>query len=165
MSDKNMNDISQYLTFTISDEMYALNVLNVKEVQEFSSLTKVPRMPEYMRGIINLRGNVVPVIDLKTKFGLGFTEKNIDTSIIVSEIQLDDKNVTMGLLADSVREVIDLKDSEIEPTPYIGTKIDTAFIKGMGRKDESFIILLEINKVLTISEIKMVASSNTKETE
>jgi len=165
MSNDSRNDISQYLTFTIGDETYALNVLHVKEVQEFVSVTKVPKMPPYMRGIINLRGSVVPVIDLKTKFGMGSTDKTIDTSIIVTEIHLDDKAVTMGLLTDSVREVIDLRDSEIEPTPYIGTRIDTAFIRGMGRKDDVFIILLDINKVLTINEINMVAASKSMETE
>ncbi len=151
------SNTTQYLTFTIDEETYALNVLNVKEVQEFTTISKVPRMPDFMRGIINLRGSVVPVIDLKLKFGLGETLKDIDTSIIVTEVLLDDESVTMGLLTDSVKEVIEMNDEEIEPTPYIGTKIDTAFIKGMGRKDEEFLIVLDIDKVLTVNEVTMVA--------
>ena len=151
------SDMKQYLTFTINDETYALSVSNVKEVQEFSTVSKVPRMPDFMRGVINLRGSVVPVIDLKMKFGLGETEKNIDTSIIVTEMEMEDEMVTMGLLADAVKEVIDMNDEEIEPTPYVGTRIDTAFIRGMGRKDENFLIVLDIEKVLSVSELTMVA--------
>ncbi len=147
----------QYLTFTINDETYALSVLNVKEVQEFTTVSKVPRMPDFMRGVINLRGSVVPVIDLKLKFSLGQTEKTIDTSIIVTEMELEEEMVTMGLLTDAVKEVIDMNDEEIEPTPYVGTRIDTAYIRGIGRKDENFLIVLDIEKVLSISEITMVA--------
>ena len=151
------SNTTQYLTFTVDEETYALNVSNVKEVQEYTSISRVPRMPDFMRGIINLRGSVVPVIDLKLKFGLDETLQDIDTSIIVTEVLLDDEMVTMGLLTDSVKEVIEMNDEEIEPTPYIGTKIDTAFIKGMGRKDEEFLIVLDIDKVLTVSEVTMVA--------
>ncbi len=156
------SNTKQYLTFTINEETYALNVINVKEVQEFTTVSKVPRMPDFMRGVINLRGSVVPVIDLKMKFGLGETEKTIDSSIIVTEVELDDEMVTMGLLADSVKEVIDMVDEEIEPTPYIGTKIDTAFILGMGRKDDHFLIVLDIKKILSINEISMVANQEKK---
>lgn len=163
MEEQAIQEKSQYLTFTISNETYALNVSNVKEVQEFTSLTKVPRMPDFMRGIINLRGSVVPVIDLKMKFGMGSTEKDIDTSIIVTEVMIDEDLVIMGLLTDSVKEVIELKESEIEPTPYIGTKIDTAFIKGMGKKDDNFLIVLDIDKVLTVNEISMLASPDKTE--
>lgn len=163
MEEQTVQEMTQYLTFTISNESYALNVSNVKEVQEFTSLTKVPRMPDFMRGIINLRGSVVPVIDLKMKFGMGSTEKDIDTSIIVTEVTMEDETVTMGLLTDSVKEVIELNDSEIEPTPYIGTKIDTAFIKGMGKKDDNFLIVLDIDKVLTINEISMVSTQEKAE--
>ena len=160
MDEQNIDELAQYLTFRVNDEAYALNVINVKEVQEYTELTKVPRMPDFMRGVINLRGSVVPVIDLKLKFGLGSTEKTIDTSIIVTEVNMEGDLVTMGLLTDSVEEVIELLDSEIEPTPYIGTKIDTAFIRGMGRKDDNFLIVLDINKVLSSNEISMVASQD-----
>jgi purine-binding chemotaxis protein CheW len=151
--------INQYLTFTVSEEAYALNVLNVREVLEFTRLSKVPRMPEFMRGIINLRGSIVPVIDLKLKFGLGFTEKTIDTSIIVCEMVMDDETIVMGLMTDSVKEVIDLDDDDIEPTPYVGAKIDTAFILGMGKKDDKFLIVLNMERILTSNELNMVSTA------
>ena len=163
MVEDNINGVSQYLTFRIDSELYALNVKNVQEVQEYTTVSRVPRMPDYMRGIINLRGSVVPVLDLKIKFGLGITEKDIDTSIIVTEVILDNDTVVMGLMADSVNEVIDMKESEIEPTPYIGTKIDTAFIKGMGRKGDDFLIVLNINKVLSINELTIFATHEKEE--
>jgi purine-binding chemotaxis protein CheW len=111
-----------------------------------------------MRGIINLRGSVVPVLDLKMKFGLGKTEKSIDTSVIVTEMNMDNEMVVIGLLTDAVSEVLELEDRDIEPTPNIGTKVQTEFIKGMGKKDEKFIIILDINKVLTYSEIQASVS-------
>ena len=151
--------INQYLTFTVSEEVYALNVLNVREVLEFSQISKVPRMPDFMRGIINLRGSIVPVIDLKLKFGLSKTEKTINTSIIVCEMVLEEETIVMGLLTDSVSEVIDLDENEIEPTPYVGAKIDTAFILGMGKKDDKFLIILNMEKILTANELNMVSTA------
>ncbi|MDC7221722.1 MAG: chemotaxis protein CheW [Spirochaetales bacterium] len=157
MSDE--KTINQYLTFTVSDEVYALNVLNVREVLEFSQISKVPRMPDFMRGIINLRGSIVPVIDLKLKFDQGATEKTIDTSVIVCEMVMEEETVIMGLLTDSVKEVIDLDANEIEPTPYVGAKIDTAFIQGMGKKDDEFLIVLNMEKILTANELSMVSAA------
>lgn len=147
------NKLNQYLTFTVANELYAINVINIREVLEFQSVTKVPRMPDFMRGIINLRGSVVPVLDLKMKFGLGETEKDIDTSVIVTEMTMDGEMVVIGLLTDTVSEVLDLEDDDIEPTPYIGTRVNTEFIRGMGKKGDAFIIILDINKVLTHQEI------------
>ena len=149
---------NQYLTFKVDEELYAINVTNIREVLEFQTVSKVPRMPEFMRGIINLRGSVVPVIDLKMKFGIGETEKSIDTSVIVTEIKIDDEEIVMGLLTDSVNEVVDIDSDKIEPAPNIGTKIDSSFIRGMGRKDEEFIIILNINKVLTNNELSELAA-------
>jgi len=152
------NSLNQYLTFTVAEELYAINVSHIREVLEFQSVSKVPRMPDFMRGIINLRGSVVPVLDLKMKFGLGKTEKSIDTSVIVTEMSMDNEMVVIGLLTDAVSEVLELEDNEIEPTPYIGTHVQTEFIKGMGKKDETFIIILDINKVLTYQEIQATVS-------
>ena len=155
MSEEIMSN--QYLTFKVNEEKYAFNVLNVREVLELAQLSKVPRMPDFMRGIINLRGSIVPVIDLKLKFGLGMTEKDIDTSIIVCEIIMNDETIVMGLLADSVQEVIDLEDKDIDPTPYVGAEIDTAFIQGMGKRNEEFIIILNMERILTVSELNLVS--------
>jgi purine-binding chemotaxis protein CheW len=146
--------INQYLTFQVGEEDYAINVGNIREVLEFQTVSRVPRMPSYMRGIINLRGSVVPVIDLKMKFDLGVTEKSIDTSVVVTELKIGDEDVVIGLLTDAVSEVVDIEDQDIEPTPHIGTAIDSSFIRGMGRKGDSFIIILNINKILSSGEIK-----------
>lgn len=147
---------SQYLTFTLADEQYAVEVYDVKEVLEYTSVTRVPRTQEFMRGVINLRGSVVPVIDLRLKFGMQATEKTIDTSIIVMEVDIGGDKVTVGTLADSVQEVIDLDDSQIEPAPQIGTRIDNRFIRGIGKQDEAFIIILEIDRVFSEDEIASV---------
>jgi purine-binding chemotaxis protein CheW len=150
--------LNQYLTFRIIDELYAINVSYIMEVLEFQSVSRVPRMPDFMRGVINLRGTVVPVLDLKMKFGLGETEKGIDTSVIVTEISMDNEIVVIGLLADAVYEVLELEEDEIEPTPYIGTHVNTEFIQGMGKKDDKFIIVLDIHKILTFQEIQATLS-------
>ncbi|WP_455383709.1 chemotaxis protein CheW [Salinispira pacifica] len=144
----------QYLTFTLDKEQYAIDVAKVKEVLEYTSVTKVPRTHAFMRGVINLRGSVVPVIDLRLKFDMGETEKTIDTSIVVVEVELEGETVVLGMLADSVQEVIDLDRSQIEPAPQIGTKIDTAFIQGIGKQDEQFIIILDIDRVFSESDIQ-----------
>lgn len=150
----------QYLKFNVDKENYAINVSNIREVLEFQGASKVPRMPSYMRGIINLRGHVVPVIDLKMKFGLGETSKSIDTSVIVTEINIGDEEVVIGLLTDAVNEVIDIENTSIEPTPNIGTSIDSSFIQGMGKKDDKFIIILNINRILSSDEINVVTSES-----
>ena len=152
--------INQYLTFNVDKEHFAINVANIREVLEFQSVTKVPRMPDYMKGIINLRGSVVPVLDLKMKFGLGETLKGIDTSVIVTEIKLGDDEIVIGLLTDSVSEVVDIDEEHIEPAPRIGSNIDSSFIQGMGKKDEEFIIILNINKVLSSDELASMATEN-----
>src|SRR6056297_3652390 len=139
MGDEVRATTSQYLTFTLADEQYAVQVYDVKEVLEYTTVTRVPRTQEFMRGVINLRGSVVPVIDLRLKFGMGETEKTIDTSIIVMEVEINGDNVTVGTLADSVQEVINLDEEQIEPSPQIGTRINTEFIRGIGKQDERFI--------------------------
>ncbi|MBF9016786.1 MULTISPECIES: chemotaxis protein CheW [unclassified Oceanispirochaeta] len=157
MTDDKLN---QYLTFTVAGEQYAINVANIREVLEFDSVTVIPKMPEYMKGIINLRGSVVPVLDLKAKFGIGKIEKATDTSVIVTEMTLNNEAVVIGLLCDAVSEVIDLEDDQIEPTPYMGTQVQAEFIRGMGKKDDKFIIILDLTKVLTHQDLKNVANQS-----
>lgn len=157
MTDDKLN---QYLTFTVAGEQYAINVANIREVLEFDSVTVVPKMPDYMKGIINLRGSVVPVLDLKAKFGIGTIEKATDTSVIVTEMTLNNEAVVIGLLCDAVSEVIDLEDDQIEPTPYMGTQVQAEFIRGMGKKDDKFIIILDLTKVLTHQDLKSVANQS-----
>jgi purine-binding chemotaxis protein CheW len=150
----------QYLTFTLDEELYAVDVVKVREVLEVTPLTKIPRMPAFMQGVINIRGSVVPVLDLRLKFGMEQAERTVDTCIIVMDIQAEDKVVTIGSLADSVQEVIDLDEENIEPPPRLGTKVDTDFIRGMGKRDDQFIIILDIDRVFNSSEIAVAEDAN-----
>ncbi len=150
----------QYLTFRLDEEIFALDIAKVREVLDFTTVAKVPRMPAFMRGVINLRGSVVPVVDLRLKFGMDATPKSVNTCIIITEIRFGDETSVVGALADSVQEVIDLDPSQIEAPPRIGTRLDTAFIRGMGRREEQFIILLDIDRVFSAEEIVSVAHNS-----
>ncbi len=149
-------EITQYLTFKLEDEVFALDIGKVREVLDFTTITKVPRTPEFMRGVINLRGSVVPVVDLRLKFGMSKTEKTVNTCIIIVEVTVDGETTILGALADSVQEVLDLEPGHIEPAPKIGTRLNTEFIKGMGKRDNQFIIILDIDKVFSTDELAMV---------
>lgn len=149
-----INEATQYLTFKLQEEIFAVDVANIREILDFTSVTKVPKTPEFMRGVINLRGSVVPVVDMNLKFGMPKTEKTVNTCIIVMEMDLDGETIVLGSLADAVQEVLELEPDQIEPAPKIGTKLNTEFIKGMGKHDEQFIMILEINKIFNFDEIQ-----------
>jgi len=149
-------EMTQYLTFKLDEEIFALDISKVREVLDFTTVTKVPRTPEFMRGVINLRGSVVPVVDLRLKFGMSRTEKTVNTCIIIVEVAVDEETTILGVLADSVQEVMDLGPEQIEPAPKIGTRLNTAFIKGMGKRDNKFIILLDIDKIFSTDELALV---------
>ncbi len=151
-----ITETTQYLTFKLGDEVFAIEISKVREVLDFTTITKVPRTPDFMRGVINLRGNVVPVVDMRLKFGMTKTENTVNTCIIIVEISLDGDTTVLGALADSVQEVIELDPEKIEPAPRIGTRLRTEFIKGMGRRDETFIIILDIDKVFSVDELSLV---------
>ncbi len=155
MSVNGISETVQYLTFKLADEVFALDVAKVREILEFTNITKVPQTPEFMRGVINLRGSVVPVIDMRLKFGMSVTEQTINTCIIVVEVTLDGDTTVLGALADSVQEVVEMEPEQIEPPPHIGTHLNTEFIKGMGKHEEHFVMILDIDKVF--SEAEMVA--------
>ena len=152
-----VTETTQYLTFKLDDEIFALDVAKVREILEESSITKVPQTPEFMRGVINLRGSVVPVIDLRLKFGMSRTEKTVNTCIIVVEVQLEDEVIVLGALADSVQEVIEMAPAQIEAAPHIGSRLNTDFIKGMGKVDNRFIMILDIDRVFSSDELVSVA--------
>ncbi len=154
--EKSINEIRQYLTFKLSDEVFGVDVAQVREILDFIKITKVPQTPDFMCGVINLRGNVVPVVDMRLKFGLEKTETTVNTCIVVVEVNLDDENTVLGAMVDSVQEVFELDPKEIEPSPRIGTKLKTDFIKGMGKKDDKFIILLDIDRVFKADELSLV---------
>ncbi len=156
MSVAGITETTQYLTFKLSDEIFALDISKVREVLDFTNITKVPRTPDFMRGVINLRGSVVPVVDMRLKFGMTKTEKTVNTCIIIVEIALEGDTTILGALADSVQEVIELEPDQIEPAPKIGTRLRTDFIKGMGKRDDYFIIILDIDKVFSADELAMV---------
>ena len=140
-------EIKQYLTFKLGGAVYALDVARVREVLDCTTVTKIPRMPEFMRGVINLRGNVVPVVDLRLGFGLTNTDTTGNACIIVVEVQLEADAMVLGALADSVEEVIELEPEQVEPAPRIGRRIKTDFIRGMVKRESDFILILDIDKV------------------
>jgi purine-binding chemotaxis protein CheW len=161
MAVTSVTETTQFLTFKLGDEVFALDISKVREVLDFTTVTKVPRTPEFMRGVINLRGSVVPVVDLRLKFGMTRTESSVNTCIIITEVTVDNDTTVLGALADSVQEVLDLEPGSIAPAPKIGTKLKTEFIKGMGRRDDRFIIILDIDKVFSSDELSLVKQEET----
>ena len=150
----------QYLTYKLGDEVFALEIGKVREVLDFTTITKVPKMPEFMRGVINLRGNVVPVVDLRLKFGMSKTEKTANTCVIITEATVDNETTVLGALADSVQEVLDLEPHNIEPAPKIGTMLRTEFIKGMGKQNDRFTIILDIDRIFSAEELSQVQAAS-----
>ncbi|MBA7522192.1 Chemotaxis protein CheW [subsurface metagenome] len=148
--------LTQFLTFKLGGEVFAVDVSQAQEVLEVTTITRVPKTPEFMTGVINLRGRVVPVVDLRLKFGMEKAERTIDTCIIVMEVYLDEEKVVLGTLVDSVQEVVDQEPGQIEPPPRIGTNLNTDFIRGMGKRDDHFMIILDINKIFSVEEITIV---------
>jgi len=153
--------MTQYLTFKLGEEVYAVDISKVREVLDFTTVTKVPRTPDFMRGVINLRGSVVPVVDLRLKFGMNRTESTVNTCIIILEVRVDGETTVLGALADSVQEVVDLESESIEPAPRIGTKLKTEFIAGMGKQNDRFIIILDIDKIFSTEELSLVQEGQT----
>jgi len=160
MSVTEITETVQYLTFKLDEEVFALDVAKVREILEYSGITKVPRTPDFMRGVINLRGSVVPVIDLRLKFGMSATEQTVNTCIIVVEVELADETLILGLLADSVQEVIEMEPAQIEAAPHIGTHLDTAFIKGMGKHDNRFVMILDIDRIFTGNDLSSLPAGD-----
>jgi purine-binding chemotaxis protein CheW len=156
MSATEITETRQYLTFKLGDEVFATDVAKVREVLDFTTITKIPRTPDFMSGVINLRGNVVPVVDLRLCFEMSKTVKTVNTCVVVVEMLLDGEPTVIGALADSVEEVIDLEPDQIEPAPKIGTQIRTDFIKGMGKRDSQFIMILDIDRIFSAEELMAV---------
>ncbi|RKX75759.1 MAG: chemotaxis protein CheW [Spirochaetes bacterium] len=153
MTETTLTRTNQYLTFSLENEHYAVDVAKVREVLELVPITEVPKTPGFMKGVINLRGGVVPVLDMRLKFGLHEGERTVDTCIIVMEVDVEGETIILGAVADSVQEVIEIQPEEIEPPPKIGTRLDTEFIEGMARNNDKFLIILDIDRVFTSGEI------------
>jgi purine-binding chemotaxis protein CheW len=160
MSVTEITDTRQYLTFRLGEEVFATDVAKVREVLDFTTITKIPRTPDFMSGVINLRGNVVPVVDLRLCFEMSKTEKTVNTCIVVVEVLLEGESNIIGALADSVEEVIDLEPDHIQPPPRIGTKIRTDFIKGMGKREAQLIMILDIDRVFSAEELSAVRAGD-----
>ncbi|NTW58484.1 MAG: chemotaxis protein CheW [Nitrospirae bacterium] len=163
METAGVNVMTQYLTFRLGQEIFALDISKVREVLDLITITKVPRTPEFMRGVINLRGSVVPVVDLRLKFGMSATESSLNTCIIITEVQVDNETVVLGALADAVQEVLDLDAGSIAPPPRIGTRLRTEFIKGMGRQQDRFIIILDIDRMFSTDDLAWVKQDEAAE--
>ena len=160
MSVTEITDTRQYLTFKLADEVFGIEVSKVREVLDFTTITKIPRTPDFMSGVINLRGNVVPVVDLRLCFEMSKTEKTLNTCIVVVEMLIEGEATIIGALADSVEEVIDLEPEQIQPAPRMGTQIRTDFIKGMGRREAQFIMILDIDRVFSAEELSAVRTAD-----
>lgn len=152
-----MNETSQYMTFKLGGELFAINVFQVREVLEVLQITKVPTAPAYMRGVVNVRGQAIPVVDLRLRFGLPSTEDTVSTRVIVMELDIDGETAVIGGLADSVHQVIELEPEDISPPPRIAMRWRTDFILGMGKRGEEFIIILDINAVFSSEELIAVS--------
>lgn len=155
MAENSSVESSQHLTFTLGKEVFALDIASVREVLELTAITKIPRTPEFMRGVINLRGHAVPVMDLRLKFGMPRAEATVDTCIIIVEVDFEGDRIIMGGMVDSVREVFELPTDRIESAPRMGTSISTDYIKGIGKQDDLFIIILDIGRIFSAAELAL----------
>ncbi|MCF8106796.1 MAG: chemotaxis protein CheW, partial [Desulfohalobiaceae bacterium] len=142
----------KYLTFLLGQESYGLEILKVQEIIGVQEITKIPRTPAYIKGVINLRGKVIPVIDLRLKFDLDEQEMTRKTCIIVVQVNREDTRLIMGIIVDEVSEVIDIAEKQIEPTPSLGTRLDNGFVLGMAKIESAVKMLLDIDKVLSSEE-------------
>jgi len=148
----------QFLTFLLRKELFAINIRPIKEIIEYGQLTKVPMVPEFVRGVINVRGNVVPIIDLSMRFGWTTTPVTKRSCIVIVEVESEGESLEIGVLVDAVSEVIDISLTDIEPAPSFGARLRTDFIQGMGKVNDEFIVLLNVSHVLSVDELSSLES-------
>lgn len=155
-----MNDdkteVAQFLGFILEEDSYAIEISKVREVLDFIKIRSIPQMPSFMRGVINLRGSVVPVMDLRIKFDMSIKEDTVNTCIIIVELPIDGEDTSIGIIADSVQEVMTIDRRNIEPAPKLGTRLHADFIQGMCKHNDEFIILLDLVKVFTYEELQVL---------
>jgi purine-binding chemotaxis protein CheW len=144
---------TKYLSFQLGEEVYGIDILTIKEIIEYDNVCKVPMVPEHIRGVINLRGNVVPVIDMAVRLNCTGNEVSKRSCIVILEMTSDGEAIDIGIVVDAVNEVLDITQKDIEPTPSFGVTIEPEFIEGMGRVNETFVVLLNLNKALDIDEL------------
>jgi purine-binding chemotaxis protein CheW len=150
---------AQYITFRLGNELFAVNVAQVREVLDLTPVTKVPSAPAFMRGVVNVRGSAIPVVDLRQRFGLAPAPETVNTRILVLEIEIEGEQAVLGGIADSVHEVIELEPAQIVPPPTIAMRWRSEFIQGMGKRGDEFIILLDINAVFSVDEMTTISAS------
>jgi len=160
MQENNAISSQQYVTFSLGEELFGVEVSRAREILSLTPVTRVPQTPDYLLGVINLRGQVVPVVDMRLKLGLSAGAETEDTCIIVVDVQVDGEIITVGALADAVREVMDIRSDQIEPPPRLGTRLKTEFINGMGKVDEQFMILLNIDRIFNSEELAWVQEAS-----
>jgi purine-binding chemotaxis protein CheW len=157
--------INSFLSFRLGDELFAANVGKVLEILEIPRITKVPRSPEFMRGVVNLRGNVLPVIDTRTKFGLPKIDDTINSCILVLNIAIEGREVVLGAIVDAVQEVMEIDENSIQAVPSVGARYKTEFIKGMIKVQERFIMILDLDMVFTSDEMTLLEGVSETTTE
>ena len=153
----------QFLTFQLDNEAYGVDILRVQEIKGWVPVTCIPNTPEYLKGVLNLRGTIVPIIDMRTRFNLEFMEYNAETVIIVLSVQTDSGERVVGIVVDSVSDVLSVKTEDMKPSPDFGTNVHTEFIDGLATIDEQMVMLLDIDKMLTTDEIAALETSNEQE--
>ena len=154
-----IHETSQYMTFKLGHELFAVNVAQVREILEVPQITKLPTAPRYMRGVVNVRGQATPVVDLRLKFGLPETPDTVHSRIMIMELDIDGEATVLGGIADSVHEVIELEPGNIDPPPRIAMRWRTDFIEGMGKRGDDFIILLDVNAVFSSDKLALVGTA------
>jgi len=143
----------QYLTFLVENESYAIGILDVQEIIEVGKMTRVPMTPAHIRGVINLRGNVVPVVDLSVRLGQSTSELSKRSCIVLVEVAAGENRQCLGMLVDEVKEILEIAPGDLQPAPAFGTNIRTDFIQSMGRVDDNYMIMLDVNHVLSVDEL------------
>jgi purine-binding chemotaxis protein CheW len=156
-ADKEIVASRQYLTFQLGGESFAIDILDIREIIELSNLTGVPLMPAFLRGVINLRGAVVPVVDLSIRFGRKQTLITAQTCVVILEIVHEEEKQLIGMLVDAVSEVVEIADADIEPPPSFGSMLRPDFIQGMGKIGGNFVVMLNVEYVLSIDEMAMLS--------
>lgn len=148
------SESQRFLTMTLGQEIFAIDIFSVREILDYTDITRIPQTPDFMRGVVNVRGSAVPVVDLKMKFGLGHVERTLNTRIVIVEIRREDAVSVMGALADSVKEVLELETERIDPPPRMGAAVRADFIRGIGKHGDRFILILDVDKVFSTDEIQ-----------
>jgi purine-binding chemotaxis protein CheW len=154
MKEEKSEATKSFLSFKLAEEHFAIEVVKIMEILEVPKITKVPQAPDFLKGVVNLRGGVLPVIDARIKFGMVPIEMTVETCILVLSIELNEETITVGALVDSVSEVFEMEERHIQPSPSIGARYSTDFIKGMIKEKDQFMMLLDIDKVFTSNDIE-----------